>query len=356
MAVDLEELGKCLDLRSDTATIPNDAMWQAMHRARVGDGGRTDLTGRGEDPTVYALERRAAELTGKDDAIFLPTGSLANHLAMYTAADRGDKVLVERTAHIYIDERSDFMPRYGGLVPIFYRLTDDYQIDRDELAYLLGNGDITVLCLENTHNFSGGTCLTPETTRQAAALARAAGVHVHLDGARIFNAAVALGVDVVDLVAPVDSLMFCISKGLGAPVGSLLVGSAAFIERARVCQKLQGTFMRQAGVIAAAGLVALEEGFGHLATDHAHAALLASLTAGVAKAVPHPASGCTNFVYFDVSPTGLSATEVAAGLRRRGLLVAAMTDSGIRLATYRGISRHDVERAAAILLDYFASL
>lgn len=357
MALEIQEIHRLLDLRSDTSTLPTDAMRKAMASAELGDGGRVDLTGRGEDPTVYALERLAAEVTGKEDGLFLATGSLCNHCAMYTLAERGDKILVEKTSHIYCDEKSDFMPRYGGLVPIFFHLTPDYQIDPGEIEYLLADGDVKALCLENSHNYSGGTCLGVETTRTVCELAHARGVHVHLDGARIFNAAVALGVDVKELTGPVDSLMFCVSKGLGAPVGSLLVGSSAFLARAREVCKLTGTFMRQAGVIAAAGILALEpENIARLAEDHANAAHLGKLLSVVDNAIMDPKADQTNFVYMNVSPTGKSALEVRDGLLKRGLLVAKMTDESIRLAVRREITRADVERAAGIVVEYFQSL
>ncbi len=356
MALTIPEIHKMLDLRSDTATKPTPEMIEAMRTAPLGDGGRMDLTGRGEDPTVYALEQLAAKMTGKEDALYLPTGSLANHIAMYVLADRGEKVAVEKQAHIYINEKCDFMPRYGGIVPIFYHLTRDYQIDVNEIDYLLADGDIKALCFENTHNYSGGTCLTVATTRAVCERAHDAGVHVHLDGARIFNAAVALNVDVKELTAPVDSLMFCISKGLCAPVGSLLVGSAKFIEDARTVGKLIGTPMRQAGVIAAAGIVALKNNIERLKEDHDNSALLGKLLSGIDNVIMDPAADQTNFVYLNVTPTGLTAQQVTDGLREKGLLVAKMTDESIRLATCKEVTRADVAKAAGIVTAYFASL
>lgn len=355
--MEIAEIKGMLDLRSDTLTLPTEKMRRAMAEAPLGDGGRVDLTGRGEDPTVYALEKRAAAITGKDDAIFFPSGTLANHAAMYAAADRGEKILVEKRSHLYFNEKSDFMARYGGLVPVFYRLDGDYQIDMREIEYLLADGDIRALCLENTHNYSGGTCLSVDSTRAACALAHAKGAHVHLDGARVFNAAVALGVDVRELTDPVDSVMFCVSKGLGAPVGSLLAGSREFIDKTRTVCKFMGTPMRQAGVIAAAGLVALEpENIDRLREDHKNAAHLGGLLRNVKNAATDPRADQTNFVYLDVTPSGLDAQQVVDGLRARGLLAARMTDSSIRLATRREITRSDVEKAAAIVLDFFGSL
>ena len=352
----MRDIKAYLDMRSDTSTVPTASMWEAMMHAELGDGGRVDLTGRGEDPTVYQLEALAAELTAKDDAIFMPTGSLANHVAMYTTTKPGDQVLVEQNAHIYCNEKFDFLPDYGGKVPVMYHLTKDYQIDLDEIHRLLDENKIKTLCLENTHNYSSGTCLTPETTRKVCELAHQYGVHVHLDGARVFNAAVSLGCDVKELTGPVDSLMFCISKGLCAPIGSVLCGNKEFIEKALLECKLVGTFMRQAGVVAAAGIVALRENVARLAEDHANAAYLGKLLSSIPNAIMDPKADQSDFVYLNVTPTGLSALEVAAGLRERGLLVAKMTDDSIRFATHMGISRENVERAAEIAIKYFADL
>lgn len=356
MSLSIAEIKQLLDLRSDTSTLPTTHMWEAMAKAELGDGGRVDLTGRGEDPTVYQLEKLAAEVVGKEEAMYIASGSLANHTALLSLTERGDQILVERNAHIYINEKMDFLPRYGDLRPVFYHLNADYQIETGELAQLLSDYEIKVLCLENTHNHSGGTCLTPECTREVCQLAHAQGIHVHLDGARIFNAAVAQKVDVKDLTGPVDSVMFCVSKGLCAPVGSLLVGSADFIKQARAVGKMLGTPMRQAGVIAAAGIVALKENVERLAEDHAKAQKLGQLLAGIDKVLMDPKANQTDFIYLDVAPTGLNAQQVVDALRERGLLAAKMGETNVRLAVHKDISWADVERAAAIVKEYFTSL
>ncbi|NCB29961.1 MAG: low specificity L-threonine aldolase [Clostridia bacterium] len=356
MSLTISEIKKLLDLRSDTSTTPTENMWEAMHHAAIGDGGRVDLTGRGEDPTVYELEQLAARLLGKEEAMYVATGSLANHVAMYAATNRGDKVLVEKTAHIYINEKYDFMDKFTGLEPIFYHLNRDYQIEPSEIQALLLKHDIKVLCLENTHNYSGGTCLTPACTKTVCDMAHKKGLHVHLDGARVFNAAVALRVDVKELVAPVDSVMFCLSKGLCAPVGSMLVGSKEFIKEARAVGKMIGTPMRQAGVIAAAGIVALKENISRLAEDHAKALRLGQLLSVIPNAIMDPKADQSDFVYMNVTPTGLTAQQVTDGLREKGLLVAKMTDESIRLAAHKDISMKQIEEAAAIVISYFASL
>lgn len=356
MSLTIEEISRMLDLRSDTSTLPTENMWKAMSEAVLGDGGRVDLTGRGEDPTVYELEKLAAGMLGKEDAMFVSTGSLANHTALLAATDRGDKVLVEKSAHIYINEKFDFMSKFSGLVPVFFHLDKDYQIPVKEIEYLLQDNDIKVMCLENTHNYSGGTCLTAKCTNEVCEIAHQKGMHVHLDGARIFNSAIAQQTDVKELAAPVDSVMFCLSKGLCAPVGSILVGSREFIQKARDVGKMMGTPMRQAGVIAAAGIIALKENVGRLAEDHMKAKRLGQLLTGIDNAVMDPGADQTDFVYMDVTPTGLTARQVTDGLREKGLLVAKMTDESIRLAVHKDITMEDVEQAAAIVIQYFASL
>lgn len=352
----MRNIKKMLDLRSDTSTYPTPNMWSAMMNAELGDGGRVDITGRGEDPSVYQLEMLSAEILGKEDAMFMPTGSLANHTALYTAAKRGDNVLVEANAHIYINEKFDFLSEYGGKNAIPYHLTEDYQIDLQEIKTLLENHDIRVLCLENTHNYSSGTCLRPETISKVCDLAHEYGVHVHMDGARIFNAAVSLGCDVKELTEPVDSVMFCLSKGLCAPIGSVLCGSSEFIDKAQDVRKLIGTLMRQAGVAASAGIVALEENIGRLKEDHKNAAYLGQSLSGISNAIMDPKADQSNFVYLNVSPTGLTAQQMTDDLRKQGLLVAKMTDDSIRFATHLGVSKEDVEKAAEITIEYFEKL
>ena len=352
----IRDIQEMLDLRSDTSTKPTPHMWEAMAKAELGDGGRVDLTGRGEDATVFQLEALAAKTVGKGDAMYLPTGSLANHVANYTVTKRGDIILLEEMAHIFYSEKSDFMEDFGGRKALHYHLTKDYQIDLDEVKRLLDEHPVKELCLENTHNYSGGTCLTPATTQAVCELAHRYGVHVHLDGARIFNAAVALGCDVKELTEPVDSLMFCVSKGLCAPVGSLLRGSEAFIADAFKTAKLMGTLMRQAGVIAAAGIVALEENIGRLAEDHKKAKYLGERLSVLKNCIMDPAADQSDFVYLNPTPAGKTAQQVVDDLKARGLLVARMTDDSVRFAVHKDISMEDVELAADIAVTYFEEL
>jgi len=352
----LKERDQLIDLRSDTVTMPTQQMRAAMAAAPVGDGGRTDLIFKGEDPTVTELEALAAGLLKKDDALFFPTGSCANHAALMSVAGRGDRVLVESNAHIYIHEKYDFMDKGGGMVPVCYHLDEQYLIDPNEIERLVAGGENKALCLENTHNYSSGTCLTVDNIRRVCAIAHDKGMHVHMDGARVFNAAAALGVAPWQVAEHVDSVMFCVSKGLGAPVGSLLAGSSAFIREAAVSRKLIGGSMRQAGIIAAAGIMALKNNVARLAEDQENARILAALIGGNPKLRYDPAAIQTNMVYADVTPAGLNAAQVTAALAQRGLLVAKMTDSEIRMVTSLNVNRQQVERAAEIINRYFEEL
>ena len=263
-----------IDLRSDTVTLPAPTMREAMYKAEVGD----DVYG--EDPTINRLEELAAERTGKEAALFVPTGTMGNAIAVLTHAGRGQAVLVGDESHIYHYEAGG--PSTLGGSPMWVipnNIDGTLNLDKVE-ASIADESDehvaaTALLCLENTHNRCGGKVLTAIQTQALASLAHTHGVAVHVDGARIFNAAIALNTPVSTLVQDVDSLMFCLSKGLCAPVGSLLVGNKEFIRRAHRTRKLLGGGMRQAGILAAAGIVALEQMVDRLAEDHEHAKILA---------------------------------------------------------------------------------
>ncbi len=332
-----------IDLRSDTVTRPTEAMYAAIASAPVGD----DVMG--EDPTVRRLEEVAAARLGKEAGLLLPSGTMANLAALMAHTRRGDEVILEAESHIFYYEAAG-MAVAGSLMPRTLR-GHHGALDPDEVAAAIRTDDVHfprtgLVCLENTHNRAGGTVLSLEQTRALCAVARAAGVPVHVDGARIFNAALALGVDAAALVADADSAMFSLSKGLSAPVGSVLVGSAAFIAAARRARKLLGGGMRQAGILAAAGLVALEQMVDRLAEDHAHARLLAERLAAVPGVAVDLATVQTNIVNFRTQPCGLEAPAFAARLRERGVLAGARDARTIRLVTHRHISAADVETAA----------
>jgi threonine aldolase len=328
-----------IDLRSDTVTRPTPEMRRAMAEAEVGD----DVYG--EDPTVSRLEARVAQLLGMEAALFVPSGTMGNAVAIRVLTQRGDEVLVERRSHVVryelsaLSVLSGVMPRSVD-APRGHLTPDHVRAAVAPPAYY--KSDVTLVVLENTHNLAGGTVLGVGETREVIDAAQEAGFRVHVDGARIWNAAVALGVAPAALVAGADSVMTCLSKGLGCPVGSLVASSRERIERARRARKLLGGGMRQAGVLAAAGLVALDTGIARLAEDHANARRLGeALCRGRGVEV---AAVETNIVVARLA--GRSAPDVVAALRWEGVLAVAMDAEILRLVTHRDVSREDCERAA----------
>jgi threonine aldolase len=328
-----------IDLRSDTVTKPSPAMRRAMAEAEVGD----DVFG--EDPTVNALERRAAELLGKEAAVFVASGTMGNITAILTHAGRGDEVIVGSEAHILLAE----VGGTGALASAVLRpLPNDNRgrIDPEQVAATIRGDNVhwprtALVCLENTHNRCNGSALPATEIAAVAEVAHARGVSVHIDGARIFNAAVALGVPAATLAAPADSITFCLSKGLAAPVGSLLCGSAEFIARARRHRKMLGGGMRQAGILAAAGLVALDEMVDRLAEDHENARLLARGLAELPGVEIDPEQVETNILFFRLT------SEPAATFSRRmaeaGVLANAAGPRAIRMVTHYGIEHRQIE-------------
>jgi threonine aldolase len=334
-----------IDLRSDTVTKPTPAMRRAMAEAEVGD----DVYG--EDPTINRLQERAAEIFEKEAALFVPTGSMGNQIAVKLHTRPGMEVIIEERGHIFNYEMAA-MSAVAGALPRPVRSHDGSGIlkwDEIEAAihhpggayYIAPTG---LIALENSHNLAGGAVLPRERTEEICERAHALNLPVHLDGARIFNAATALDESVADLARPVDSVMFCLSKGLGAPVGSMLLGKRDFIEEARRWRKVLGGGMRQAGVLAAAGLVALEETPQRLHEDHANAQRLARGLAELPGVEIDPERVVTNIVIFDVSETGIAADEICARLKERGVLASGF-GSSIRMVTHYDVSREDMETA-----------
>jgi threonine aldolase len=324
-----------IDLRSDTVTTPTPEMRRAMAAAEVGD----DVYG--EDPTVRRLEEMAADLLGFEAALFVPSGTMGNQLAVLTHTRPGDEVLVEAEAHIYYYEQGG-IARLAGAQPRPVA-TPDGHLTPSLLDAALRGPDLhfprpSLLCVENTHNRAGGEVLGVDECQGLAAWAHAHGLRCHLDGARIFNAAIALAVPARALAQPFDSVMFCLSKGLGAPVGSLLVGARDFIAEARRGRKVLGGGMRQAGVLAAAGIVALSTMVNRLEEDHRNAALLADRLAEVPGLVVEPMRLRTNMVMVQ---TDRPAAEVVLRLREAGVLVNAVGPRRIRLVTHKDVSRDD---------------
>lgn len=336
---------RLIDLRSDTVTRPTAAMWAAMACAEVGD----DVYG--EDPTVNRLERRAAEVFGREAAIFVPTGTMGNQIAIRLHTQHGQEVICEARSHV-LDWEMAMVSAFSGCVPRtvaaergVLRWEAIQRAIAPKIYYRAATGLIT---LENTHNMAGGTVTPLAVFEEIWAGAREARLPVHLDGARVFNAAVALGVSVAELTSGFDTVMFCLSKGLGAPVGSMLVGSRESIDRARVFRKALGGGMRQAGVLAAAGLIALDEMPKRLHEDHANARLLAEAVATCESVEIDLSAVETNIVIFALRGEGDAAALVRA-LKEQGVLASAIGPHAVRLVTHYDVSREDCVRAADVL-------
>jgi len=321
-------------------------MRRAMAEAEVGD----DVFG--EDPTINRLEARAAEIFGREAALFVPSGSMGNLLAIKTWAQPTQEVICEERAHVNEYEIAS-MSAVAGCFPRAISAPDGFLswdlIEPQIRARSIHNSETGLICLENTHNMRGGTVLPQEISEEVCAGAHAANLHVHLDGARIFNAAVASGKSVGEITRPFDSVMFCLSKGLGAPVGSVLTGPHDFIEKARMGRKLLGGGMRQAGILAAAGLIALEETPKVLHVDHANAKYLAESLARIPGVGIDPKKVATNIVIFDVRATGRTAVEFCEELAKFGVLAGETTKYSVRMVTHYDVDRAGIERALAAL-------
>ncbi|MCK9357940.1 MAG: aminotransferase class I/II-fold pyridoxal phosphate-dependent enzyme [Dehalococcoidia bacterium] len=333
---------RIVDLRSDTVTLPTDEMRRAMYEAELGD----DCYG--EDPTVNRLEQRSAALLGKEAGLFTVSGTMSNLLAVLTHTRSGDEVILGSESHILWYEVGG-SSALGGAVLRTVRNEEDGRLDLRGIEATIRPEDLhypptRLLCLENTHNRCGGTVLTAEYTASACELAHRHGLKVHLDGARLFNAAVALGVSAARLAAPVDSVCYCLSKSLSAPVGSVLCGSAEFIERARKKRKMLGGGMRQAGVIAAAGLVALDTMIDRLPVDHVNAKRLATGLSGIPGVSCSPERTVTNIVMFGLPPH-VPAGEFIDRLFERGVKLNHPEGPRVRAVTHRMVEAEDVDWA-----------
>ena len=334
--------GAPVDLRSDTVTQPDARMRRAMAEAVVGD----DVYG--EDPTVRRLEDAAADRLGFEASLFVPTGSMGNQLAIQLYARRGDDVLVEAESHVYLYELGA-MCAWAGALPRLFE-SDRGRPDPEQVRATIAPSidylsPASLLVLENTHNHAGGTVLSLSLQRSLQSVARERGLAIHLDGARIFHAAEALGVPASDLAAGFDTVMFCLSKGLGAPVGSMLCGSREAMREARVLRKRMGGGMRQVGVLAAAGLVALDH-VPDVADDRRRAARLALALADLETFRFDPAAVETNIVILETSPAS-EADPLLEALEREGVRAGPMGPGRIRFVTHRDIDDDALERAVA---------
>ncbi len=343
---------KMIDLRSDTVTRPTPEMRRAMFEAEVGD----DVYR--EDPTVNRLEEVAARMVGKEAAVFVPSGTMGNQMALRVHTQPGQELIVEDRSHVVLYEMGG-PGVHSGLVTRTIEsqsgILDWGQIKSRLRRASDHNSGTGLIVIENTHNMAGGRVYPPEVLKEICDQAHAAGIPVHMDGARIFNAAAYLNQPVPALTARVDSVMFCLSKGLGAPVGSLLAGTRPFIERARLARKSLGGGMRQAGILAAAGIVALEKSPAGLPADHANARLLADALAVMPGVRINPTQVETNILVFDNARTGFTTTEFSAQLRGRGVLANGIDAHRMRMVTHYDVTRADCEQAVRAMEGILAS-
>jgi len=340
---------KTIDLRSDTVTLPTPTMRETMGSAELGD----DVFG--EDPTTNRLEKLAAECMGKAAAMLVASGTMANLACLLTHCRRGEEVILGDQSHTFLYEAGG-MSALGGIHAHTVRNQPDGTMRLEDIEAAIRGSDVhfprtRLICLENTHNRCNGSALTPEYTGAVAALAGKRGVRVHLDGARIFNAAVALGVDVKELTRNADSVSFCLSKGLSAPVGSVICGSSEFIAEARRTRKVLGGGMRQSGVIAAPGITALEQMVARLAEDHANARRLAEGIAHIRGLSADPETTQTNIVYFELASEPITAEKLVTQLGKRGIKLLCVGPRLLRAVTHYGISAEDIDLTLAALRE-----
>jgi len=340
---------RTVDLRSDTVTLPSDEMREAMARAELGD----DVFG--EDPTVNRLEQMAAERVGKEAGLLVVSGTMGNLASILTHCRRGEEVILGDQSHTFVYEAGG-ISALGGIHPHTVVNQPDGTLRLEDIEAAIRPDNVhfprtRLICLENTHNRCYGAPLGPEYMEAVAQLARRHGLAIHLDGARLFNAAIALGVDVRELTPHADSLTFCLSKGLAAPVGSVICGSRAFIAEARRTRKILGGGMRQAGVLAAAGIVALAKMVVRLREDHDNAMRLARGIERIDGLSIDLAHVHTDIVYFEVARDGLKAEELAKKFESRGVRMLPIGPKRIRAVTHYGITTEDIDLALLVLTE-----
>ena len=337
-----------IDLRSDTVTLPTEEMLEAIRHAELGD----DVYK--EDPTVNRLEEMAAKKMGKEAALLVTSGTQANLVSVMSNTNRGDSVILEAECHINWYEVGS-LSVIGGLFPITVKGELGFPDPRGIKAVIrpksLHFPETTLICIENTHNRAGGTVITPDQIKTISEVARNYSLRLYMDGARIFNAAVALKTDVKQFTRHVDNLMFCLSKGLSCPVGSLVVGSQEFIDRARKTRKILGGGMRQAGIIAAPGTIALEKMIDRLEEDHRNARLLAEGLVKMDGISVDLRTVQTNIVHLDVSGLRITSEEFVSRLKAHGVLALTRDKTKVRMVTHRGIEKEHIEKTLNIAED-----
>jgi threonine aldolase len=343
---------RIVDLRSDTLSLPTPEMLESILTARLGDDSRDG------DPTVLELEAEAAGLMGKDAALLTVSGTMSNTVALRTHAEPGATAIVEASAHLYHMEFASVAAACGLLVMPVPGHRGAPDLDALRMAVRKSRTGFPargLVCLENTHNAAGGTIVPVDHVERCAEIAHEAGLPVHLDGARVFNAAVALGIEAREIVRSVDTVSLCLSKGLSAPVGSLVAGSRAFIDRARAIRRALGGTMRQAGIIAAPGLVALRTMVGRLREDHDNARAFAGAASGISGLTIDVATVQSNIVNVDVGGLGVSAAVFARHLDVLGVRGLPGLGTSVRFVTYRGIARADIDVAVDAIRSLVAS-
>jgi len=342
---------KIIDLRSDTVTKPSPAMRRAMAEAEVGDDVYI------EDPTVNRLQDRAAEIFGREAGLFVPSGSMGNLACIMAQAERGQEVICEAAGHIYNYEMASMAALAGVLprvIPTSEGIMTWEQIAPAIREKTYARPQTSLIALENTHNMAGGTVYPTGLVYAICDKAHDAGLKVHLDGARVFNAAAHVGQSVAEITKNFDSVQFCFSKGLGAPVGSMIVGSRDLIEHCRIIRKMLGGGMRQVGVLAAAAAVALEEGPKRLLVDHENARLLAHGLANIPRVRIEPEKVQTNIVIYDVGETGLDSGEFVKRLNARKVLAGPVDGLRVRMVTHLDVDRGDIEQALKMIAEVAA--
>ena len=335
-----------IDLRSDTVTLPTEEMLEAIRHARLGD----DVFR--EDPTVNRLEQLAAEKMGKEAALLVTSGTQANLISLMSNSNPGEIVILESESHIYWYEVGG-ISKIAGLLP--WPVKSEFgALDPKDVEASIHPNDIhfpepAIVCIENTHNRHGGTIMTPTQIKAISDVAQQHNLKLYMDGARVFNAAVALKIDVKEITKHVNNLMFCLSKSLSCPVGSLLVGTNDFIEKARKIRKLLGGGMRQAGIIAAPGIIALEKMIDRLEEDHRNARRLAEGISKIQGIQIDLNRVQTNIVYYDVSDLGLSAEIFVSKLEEKGVLALSIGEKKVRMVTHRGIEGEHIKKVVGII-------